>query len=342
MSSVSNQMPVLSVRMAQKSFPSGDPKFSVMQPFPSAFAPEESDPFLMCDFFGPTPSKGKAKHPDDFPLGWHPHRGMDILSYMIEGVGRHGDSMGNREEFASPGMQWISVGSGIEHAEGGGTPAGENTTGFQIWVNVPSEKKMEDPRYGTVPPSDIPVLKLGSSDQSIGRVLAGDAAGQHGPFATVQDVQMVHYEVAAGDSIQHSVPANLDNVLVYVYRGSGSIGGAAVKPHACVQLDGASTTSREFIAEAGSNGMGVMIFAGKRLNQPVAWHGPFVMTTDVEIRTAINDYRHGRLPAKRVPWDYKHIAKAPADWKGPVLLSAATATEIPAEIAPATGSATTA
>ena len=80
-----------------------------MQPFPSAFSAEETDPFLMCDFYGPTRSKGKETDPDSFPMAWHPHRGMDILSYLIEGVGRHGDSLGNREEFASPGMQWISV-----------------------------------------------------------------------------------------------------------------------------------------------------------------------------------------------------------------------------------------
>lgn len=80
-----------------------------MQAFPSAFTAEESDPFLMCDFFGPKKSTGIETDPDAFPMGWHPHRGMDILTYLIEGIGRHADSLGNREEFASPGMQWISV-----------------------------------------------------------------------------------------------------------------------------------------------------------------------------------------------------------------------------------------
>lgn len=77
---------------------------------------ESTDPFLMCDFFGPSLSTGKISNADEFPVQWHPHRGMDIVSYLIEGVGRHADSLGNRGEYASPGMQWISVGSGIEHA----------------------------------------------------------------------------------------------------------------------------------------------------------------------------------------------------------------------------------
>lgn len=109
MSQVSTPMRVLAVRKAQVAHPTGDPKFSVMQPFPASFSAEESDPFLMCDSFGPTLSTGVETDPDKFPVGWHPHRGMDILTYLIEGVGRHADSLGNRGTFASPGMQWISV-----------------------------------------------------------------------------------------------------------------------------------------------------------------------------------------------------------------------------------------
>ena len=120
------------VRAAEVTYPSGDPNFAVLQAFPSAFTAEEADPFLMCDDFGPERSKGKVTEPDSFPLGWHPHRGQDVLTYLTRGVGRHGDSMGNREEFNSPSMQWICAGSGIEHAEGGGTPKGEWQQGFQV------------------------------------------------------------------------------------------------------------------------------------------------------------------------------------------------------------------
>ena len=89
-------LPVLRVSSAEVTHPTGDPKFSVMQAFPAAVSAEEADPYLMCDHFGPTIEKtGPAKHADDFPISWHPHRGMDIATYMVEGTGRHADSMGN-------------------------------------------------------------------------------------------------------------------------------------------------------------------------------------------------------------------------------------------------------
>lgn len=104
-----NEMKVVAVRKAQVTHPTGDPNFSVMQAFPAGFTAKESDPFLMCDAFGPTVSDGVIADPDKFHVQWHPHRGMDILTYLVEGVGRHADSLGNRGEYASPGMQWISV-----------------------------------------------------------------------------------------------------------------------------------------------------------------------------------------------------------------------------------------
>ena len=138
---MATRMRLLKVVGARKTYPTGDPSFAVQQPFPASLTTEEVDPFLMCDFFGPALSDGVATDPDEFPVDWHPHRGFDIATYMIEGRGRHADSMGNRETFEAPGMQWASVGSGIEHAEGGGTPAGMRTTGFQLWINVPSSRK---------------------------------------------------------------------------------------------------------------------------------------------------------------------------------------------------------
>jgi redox-sensitive bicupin YhaK (pirin superfamily) len=102
---MSNNMNVLAVKKAQKAFPTGDPKFCVMQPFPAAFTAEESDPFLMCDRFGPVTSTQTVSDPDHFPVAWHPHRGMDICTYLTEGISRHADSLGNRGTFASPGLQ---------------------------------------------------------------------------------------------------------------------------------------------------------------------------------------------------------------------------------------------
>ena len=125
-------MKLITLRSAKVAYPTGNKNFAVMQAFPGALSAEEADPYLMLDHFGPTVSSGVRATVDDYQVGWHPHRGMDILTYMCEGLGRHADSLGNREIFTSPGMQWCSVGSGIEHAEAGGTPMGVNVTGFQV------------------------------------------------------------------------------------------------------------------------------------------------------------------------------------------------------------------
>merc|ERR1719277_1258451 len=165
-------MPVRYIRDAKTAHPTGDPSFEVKQCFPAAVPEDEADPFLMCDEFGPMPSKRAYGNDSDegFDVGWHPHHGMDILSYIVEGRGRHADSMGNRETWDSPGFQWLSVGSGIEHAEGGGTPIGQNTHGFQIWLRMPTANMEDDPRYGVVNPPEIPAVPL---DDGLVRVIAG-------------------------------------------------------------------------------------------------------------------------------------------------------------------------
>ena len=302
-----------------KTHPFGDER-TVDQAFPSAIPADEADPFLMCDYFS-MESQGLAKHEDDFPVNWHPHRGFDILSYLKSGVGRHGDSMGNRETFETPGMQWCSCGSGIEHAEGGGTPAGVVRTGFQIWVNVPSHLKMRDPQYGTHSPSEIPRLELAPGVHA--RLLAGsladdeDDAGtdtppQRGPFQTVARVLMMDVELTPGASLSHEVPRALNTALLYVYDGGGSVNGEIVPTQSVVQLDAEVESARSLQITAGGDGLSAMLFAGTRLNEPIAWHGPIVMNTQRELQECFDELRSGRFPPKRVPWDYKRAAARPA------------------------------
>ena len=280
MSTTSSMLRVLGVRSAKTTYPTGNPNFSVKQAFPAGFDEVESDPFLMCDYFGPSRSKGKETDPDRFDVPWHPHRGMDICTYLKEGVGRHADSMGNREEYATPGMQWISVGSGIEHAEGGGTPEGQNTTGFQLWINVPAKHKMDDPQYGTIEPKDFPLLQY---SQVTARLLAGYVDGERGPFHTKQPLQMVDYMLLPNAAHSHNVPVELDNCLVYVYEGSGKVNNVEMKTHNVMRLDAAATISdpalRQVVFSAGESGMSAMLFAGKRLNEPISWRDPFLMNT---------------------------------------------------------------
>merc|ERR1712216_789193 len=235
-------MPVLGVREAKITHPTGDPKFSVLQAFPAGFSAEEADPFLMRDEFGPMTSKGVVNDPDEFPVGWHPHRGMDLLTYMLEGTCRHADSMGNRESFPAPAMQWTSAGSGIEHAEGGGTPAGQTDHGFQIWINVPSERKMDDPSYGTHPATEIPLYTPAPGVQI--RVVAGPFQSgsfmANGPFKTVVPVQMLDIVLQPGAKMEHVLPTTYDNCLVYCYGKKGimsSISSVLVKPGQVARLD---------------------------------------------------------------------------------------------------------
>ena len=308
-------MKLLAVRRARRTFPTGDPSFAVMQAFPAGFSAVEADPLLMCDFFGPAMSEGVSRV-DEYPINWHPHRGQAICTYLIEGVGRHADSLGNRETFSAPGMQWCAVGSGIEHAEAGGTPAGMNTTGFQIWINVPSARKMDTPLYGTVPSEALAAVALPGGVSA--RVLVGPLGGVRGPFETVQPVEIVHYELPAGASVTHEVGALLDNALVYVFRGGVAVGGAAaadasIPVHGVARFDASDAAARALTLTAGGAGAGLMVFAGKMLKQPIAWHGPVVMTTDAEVRKAFAEMQSGDFPPVRTAWDYKRLDAFPAD-----------------------------
>lgn len=302
------QMRCIKVVSAQTAHPTGDKNFVVMQPFPAAVSKEESDPFLMCDEIGPSVSKGRIDDPDSFPVAWHPHIGMDIMTYLKEGTGRHADSLGNRCEFASPGFQWCSVGSGIEHAEGGGTPAGARSHGFQIWVNVPQKNKKDDPRYGTEPPENIPILEYPGV---LARLLAGPYASKMGPFQTAQSVQMIDFELGSNVEHIHHVPSDLDNCLLYVYRGSGYVAGMRIIQQQLACLAAEDPAARAFTMASGPEGLGVLLFAGKRIREPICWHGPFVMASKAELQSAFATYQSGNFPPKRVPWDYTRAAAAP-------------------------------
>jgi len=308
--------------------PFGDHR-SVKQAFPAAIESKESDPFLMCDYFDMPNEGGKAEHEDDFPIGWHPHRGFDIASYIKTGVGRHGDSMGNRETFETPGMQWMSTGSGVEHAEGGANEKGEVSQGFQIWINVPAKNKMDDPDYGTVPNKEMPIVdsiggkKAGSSRA---RILAGDAfGGITGPFRTKAKIQMVDMELDENDTVEFEVGDGLDTAILYVYEGAlEEINGRSSNDDeglldmgAIVLLDANSPDRRKVSLTTGTNRKaGVMLFAGKKLKEPIAWHGPIVMNTQEQIYDTFMEMRMGNFPPKRVDWDYKEWKARPAGWKG--------------------------
>lgn len=304
---------LLGIKLIRKqgiTHPFGDHR-SVKQAFPAAISSKLSDPFLMCDYFDMKESTGPAKHPDEFPVDWHPHRGFDIASYLKSGTGRHGDSLGNRETFDTPGMQWMSVGSGVEHAEGGATEKGIFVQGFQIWINVPGERKMDDPRYGTVPTKELPLVKL--NDDASARVLAGNILGVRGPFETVQQVEMVDFDLKPNASAEVEIGNGLDTAMVYVYEGSVEDlnGSGPIEAGNVVLMDADSDDQRGLRMTTSSNKAGVMLFAGKKLEEPIAWHGPIVMNTQQQIRETMHELRTGKFPPKRVDWNYKRFSAFP-------------------------------
>lgn len=302
-------MRVRYIRDAKTAHPTGDPSFAVKQCMPGAVGEDESDPFLMCDEFGPTPSQGAHSNDSDegFDVGWHPHHGMDILSYIVEGRGRHADSMGNRETWDSPGFQWLSVGSGIEHAEGGGTPIGQNTHGFQIWLRMPTANMEDDPRYGVVNPPEIPAVPL---DDGLVRVIAGSLGDVEGPAKFAVTVQILDVELSPGAEWTYSCPGNMDNAMLYAFQGSVTLNGETeMKAQQICRFD--TSGSRTASLRAGKDGFRCMVFTGKMTKEKICWHGPFVCSSRQNLMTCFQKFQKGELPSVRVPWDYKDISKKP-------------------------------
>lgn len=235
---------------------------------------------------------------------------------MVTGMGRHGDSLGNRETFAAPGAQWCFAGSGIEHAESGGTPLGEPQEGFQIWINVPSARKMDDPSYGTHPASELPLLTESQLSPGVSaRLIAGSLQGVEGPFKAPVSLTLVDYTLGPSSTSLHPLTPTHDNSLIYVYAGEGSVGGAPMSKGKVARLAGVGGEGKavELTAGSGKEGMKCLVFSGEMLKQPIAWHGPFVMTTKEEIAQTLADYRRGTFLKKRAPWDFKRIADFPKE-----------------------------
>jgi len=235
-----------------------------------------------------------------------------VVTYLKMGIGRHADSLGNRETFATPGMQWMNCGSGVEHAEGGGTPKGTPGEGFQIWINMPAKHKMDDPSYGTEPPESIPQLDIGSGSAKV-RVLAGPLGDRVGPLKALVPIQMIDFELGASSSAPHAIPTELDTCMVYVYKGSGALQDAgALKEGDIAVFDASEESKRGFTLSTGPNeSLGAVLFAGKKLKEPITWHGPLVMSTKQQIEDTFAKLRQGSFPPVRVSWDYKRLASKP-------------------------------
>lgn len=173
---------------------------------------------------------------------------------------------------------------------------------------------MDDPRYGTVQPSELPLLAYPGGVTA--RLVSGEEGGAVGPFRTVQRLLMLDVALPEGAAWEHALAPELDNAMVFVHKGAAEVNGRSTAKHAIALLDARAKSGARGLrvsAPPGSGGASVMLFAGVRLNQPVAWRGPFVMTTDAELRATIQEYQSGAFPPVRVPWDYRRLAAFPAD-----------------------------
>lgn len=244
------------------------------------------DPFLLMDDF-------RSDNPADFLPGfpWHPHRGIETITYVTCGDVEHGDSLGNKGVISSGDVQWMTAGSGIVHQEmPRGDPEGR-MHGFQLWANLPAEKKMMSPRYRDVLAADIPVIE--PEEGVTLRIISGLLCGIQG---SVQDVVIdplyVDVGMEQGTSIDLEVSPD-HNVFAYVFEGSGRLGPEAADRQfnegTLVHFGAGDLVS----AEASAAGFRFLLIGGKPLHEPIAWQGPIVMNTDEELRQAFKEYRDG-------------------------------------------------
>jgi len=260
------------------------------------------DPFLLLDAF-------KSENPDDYKRGfpWHPHRGIETITYVLDGDVEHGDSLGNRGIIAAGDVQWMTAGSGIIHQE---MPKGNRRGqmwGFQLWSNLPAKDKMMDPRYREVKGAAIPQVKI--PDGATVRVICGEVAGVQGPVREiVTDPEYLDVSLRAGHSFAHRVKPG-HTVFAYVIEGEGYFDPGRdpfareavgenyfdmARPCACAAdtlvLYGPGHT---VVVTAEQQPVRFLLVAGKPLKEPVAWYGPIVMNTQAELRTAFREYEQG-------------------------------------------------
>ena len=243
------------------------------------------DPFLLLDDF-------RGDNPDDYLAGfpWHPHRGIETITYMLDGEVEHGDSLGNSGVIHEGDVQWMTAGSGIIHQEmPKGDPSGR-MGGFQLWANLPASHKMMDPRYRDVTAATIPVVQ--TREGATVRIIAGTVEGTSGPVGDVViEPEYLDVSVPAGAAFRHRVPAG-HTVFAYVIEGSGSFApeaGARTRAGHLVHYEDGD----ELAVQAGESGVRFLLVSGKPLREPVAWYGPIVMNTEEELQVAFREYRYG-------------------------------------------------
>ena len=252
--------------------------------------PHLFDPFLLLDDF-------RGDDPSDYSPGfpWHPHRGIETITYVLAGEVEHGDSLGNSGVIGTGDVQWMTAGSGIIHQE---MPQGDDMGrmyGFQLWANLPASQKMMDPRYREVKSAEIPEVALKGGVTV--RVISGEAGGVRGPVRDIV-IDPAYLDISIPGGGEHSFPVHNDHTaFTYIYGGAGVIPASPGEPLENGTLvlfgDGDEVTFR-----AADIGLRLLLISGKPLHEQIAWRGPIVMNTDAELELAFKEYREGTFIKK--------------------------------------------
>ena len=254
------------------------------------------DPFVHMD------QMGEVEYAPGEPKGtpWHPHRGFETVTYMMDGTFEHSDSNGGGGVITNGDTQWMTAGAGILHIEKPPEAlvvSGGLFHGIQLWVNLPRDLKWAPPRYQDIRAGEVALVSSADGGALV-RVIAGDVAGHAGPGSTYTPMALVHATLSPGARL--SLPWRADfNALVYVLAGQGSVGGER-RPVRTGQLavfgpGDAITIDADQVQESRSPNLDVLVLGGRPIQEPVAWMGPFVMNTREEVIQAFSDYQAGRL-----------------------------------------------
>jgi hypothetical protein len=265
---------------------------------------EEFDPFLLLDDF-------RNERPEDYLAGfpWHPHRGIETITYVLSGTVEHGDSLGNRGRLGAGDVQWMTAGSGILHQE---MPQGDERGrmhGFQLWANLPRSLKMTNPRYQDIAATDIP--EVVDDDGTRVRVVAGTFWGKTGPVEGVA-ADPRYLDVWVPPRVRTTLPVESSrHAFAYVFDGGGTFRGASPPRGVLTERVGEGETGPpvreeagnrslvlfdsgdEITVQAGEAGIRFLLVSGRPLEEPVAWQGPIVMNTPEELRQAYSELRAG-------------------------------------------------
>jgi redox-sensitive bicupin YhaK (pirin superfamily) len=246
------------------------------------------DPFLLMDDF-------RNDQPDKYLKGfpWHPHRGIETITYMLEGEVEHGDSLGNKGVITSGDVQWMTAGSGIVHQEMPKKGVDGKMYGFQLWANLPASHKMMTPRYQEIQSKDIPVVSLENGVKI--KIICGQVNGVQGPAKDIViDPEYLDITIPPGVQYDHPTKSGY-TAFAYIIGGKGETGDETKSAEVENQWLVLYQDGDQVHFKAGPGGMRILFVSGKPLGEPIAWGGPIVMNTQDELDLAFEEFRSGKF-----------------------------------------------